>query len=91
MRQMPRADSVRRGLYSAGPSVHFFVSGSFLRKPRSAAKTKEGHAIAKTMSGRKSNHVCQLFIPPLAQPQRQKYAATRKDSAYFFGFGAKEA
>jgi hypothetical protein len=62
MRQVPEADSLKRGLWSAGPSVHCSLSDGFLRKPKSAANTKEGHAIAKTMSGRKSNHVCQLFM-----------------------------
>jgi hypothetical protein len=62
MRQVPEADGLKRGLWSAGLSVHCSLSDGFLRKPKSAAKTKEGHAIAKTMSGRKSNHVCQLFM-----------------------------
>jgi hypothetical protein len=92
MRQTPEADSTKRGLWLVRVGVHSSFSEGFVRRPNSAAKTKAGHAIAKTTSGRKSNHVCQLSITSsVIDDSSEKYAALRQNSAYFPGSGAKEA
>jgi hypothetical protein len=92
MRQTPEADRTKRGLWLARVGAHSSFSDGFLRKPSSAAKTKEGHAIAKTTSGRKSNHVCQLSMTSSGiGDSNGKYAALRQNGAYFPGFGIKEA